>query len=180
MKPRLSNIHIALSLLLLPIAAFAGRVEIYADPALTQCSLSDTSPRTANVYVSETGYYGDVGLRFRIEPSPGFTGVWISETSPFVTVGNSQTDLSIGFGSCRYGQFTVLTTTYQLFGTSSCSTLSIAAANGFPWPICVYCAGEYFCDGYLALHINCDGSANCNPLATEPTTWGRVKALYRN
>jgi hypothetical protein len=182
MKHRMSIVHVALSLILLPIIAFAGRVEIYADPALTQCTLADTSPGTANIYVSETSISGDTGLRFRIAPSAGFTGVWISESSPFVKIGNSQTDLSIGFANCEVGQFTVLTAQYQLFGTSACGTLSIAPANGFPLPICTYCSfGEYPCEGFVPLHVNCGGSFNCNPpVSTEPTTWGRVKALYRN
>jgi len=64
-----------------------------------------------------------------------------------------------------------------LFGTSTeCSTLDVAPAAGFPCvvatsgggcidEICVYDVG--------GLHVNC-------PVATEPTTWGKVKALYRN
>ena len=109
------------------------------------------------------------------------TGVWTGETSPFVTVGNSRTDLSMGFGICETGQFTVLTMTYQLFGTSACSTISIAAPQNFLVPLCLACLfGEYPCEGYGTLHVNCDGSFNCNPLPAEPSTWGSVKALYRN
>jgi hypothetical protein len=179
MKHRLSIVFIALSLVMIPLIALAGRVEIYADPALTQCTLSDTSPRTANIYVSETAYL-DEGVRFRVAASSGFTGVWLSEVSPFYSEGNSQSDVSIIFGTCLESQVTVLTATYQLFGTSTCSTLSVAAANGFREPICFHCNFEYPCEGYISLHVNCAGSSDCNPLAIEPTTWGRVKALYRN
>lgn len=174
--------HIALCLIVVPEAVLAfGRLEIYADPALSHCSLSDNSSRLVNIYVAESTPYGATGLRFRIAESPGFTGIWLNETSPFATVGNSRTDLSIGFGICEVGQFTVLNMQYQLFGTSACSTLSIAPANGISEPICTGCVfSELPCIGYMSLHVNCDGSFDCNPVATEVSTWGSVKALYRD
>ncbi|HET6350125.1 MAG TPA: hypothetical protein VFH88_13680 [Candidatus Krumholzibacteria bacterium] len=160
-------------------AALADHLSIYSDPAFTTCTLTDASPGVVNVYVTETTYEA-TGVRFRIAPSAGFTGVWLSETSPFVTLGTSLNDLSIVYPACAIGTFPVLTVTYQLYGTSTCSALDIAPAEGFTLPICAPCAGEGACVGNISLHVNCAGSFDCNPLAVEPTTWGSVKALYRN
>ena len=156
-----------------------AHLSIYSDPALTQCTLSDASPRVSSVYVAETTDAA-TGVRFRVAPSPGFTGVWLGDSSPYQPIGSSQTDLSLGFGACLAGKFLVLTLTYQLFGTSTCSELAIAPAVGFPVSICVPCAGETPCVGDQPLHVNCSGSFDCGPLATESTTWGKVKSLYRD
>jgi hypothetical protein len=162
-------------------ATSSGRLSLYTDASFTNCALADAAPGVVTVYMAEWSDYGATGLRFRIAGSPGFTGVWLSETSPFVTVGNSKTDLSIGFGLCLTNRFLVLTMSYQMFGTSTCSQLSIVAAAGQREPICTACSfGEYPCYGYDPLHVNCGGSFECNPVSTEPSTWGRVKSLYRN
>ena len=78
-------------------------------------------------------------------------------------------------------RFLVLTMTYELIGTSTCSELSIVAVPDFSEPICTGCwFSEEPCWGYDPVHVNCEGAFNCNPVAVEPTTWGRVKALYRD
>jgi hypothetical protein len=182
MKALLSAVIVPVILLAIPALVFGvTQIEVYSDASLTQCTLADTSPHVSTIYVSETSHEGATGLRFRIAESAGFTGVWLADASPFVTVGSSRTDLSIGFGICEVNQFTVLTMSYQFFGTSTCSMVSIAPAQGQREPICTYCSfGEWPCSGYVSLHVNCDGSFGCNPVSVEPSTWGRVKSLYRN
>jgi hypothetical protein len=101
----------------------------------------------------------------------------VGETTSFFKAGSSPTDISIGFASCLPPPILVLTMTYQLFGTSSaCSELRTAPPDGFPVAI----AADGDCSfvelpirDLQSLHVNC-------PVATEPTTWGKVKALYRN
>lgn len=170
-----------LGLTCVPALAFGGGfLSLYSDAALTQCSLSDVVPGTANVYLTELPNGGATGSRFRVAASPGFTGVWLSETSPFTTIGNSQTDLSVGFGNCRDGRFVVLTMTYQLYGTSECSQLSFTPALGQTELYCLDCSFGMECNGLYPLYVNCSGSHGCDPLPVESTTWGSVKALYRN
>jgi hypothetical protein len=132
------------------------------------------------VYAALTVFGAD-GVRFRVAASPGFTGVWLSDATPYYKVGSSPTDLEVGFNKCLIGTNLVATITYQVFGTSTCSDLSIAAPAGFIAPFFDDCGFEeipLFNNG--PLHVNCSGSFNCSPVATEPTTWGRVKSLYRN
>jgi hypothetical protein len=154
-------------------------IRLYADPAFTQCTLSDTAPGVVTVYAALYAFDAD-GVRFRVAASPGFTGVWLSDATPYFKVGSSPTDLSVAFGKCLVGINLVATFTYQLFGTSTCSDLATAAPVGFPFPYYDTCGFTGDPLSPASLHVNCSGSFDCIPVATEPTTWGRVKALYRN
>jgi hypothetical protein len=155
-----------------------GSLRLYTDPAFTQCTLSDTAPGVVSVHVVMT--VGDADwVQFRVAASPGFTGVWMADASPFVLVGSSQTDLTVVFNNCKVGRFLIVTITYQLFGTSTCSELAIAPPVGFTEPIYDSCSFTFYpLFNNSPLHVNCSGSFDCNPVAVEPTTWGQVKALY--
>jgi hypothetical protein len=151
-----------------------GRIAIFSDVGMTDSKLVDISPRTANIYVAVIGSNGATGVTFRVAPAPGFTGVRLSEASSFQTVGSSPTSIAVGYGSCLVGDFVILTVTYQLFGTSSCSSLTISAPQGHTIPICTPCSfADVPCDGFDALQVNCT-------VPVESTTWGQIKALYRD
>jgi len=170
-------IAVAFVLVLASSAQAAHKLQIFSDAALSETSIADNAPRIVNLYVVYSGFNGATGLRFSIKPGPGFTGVWLGETTSFGKAGSSPTDISIGFASCLPPPILVLTMTYQLFGTSSaCSELRTAPPDGFLVAIaadsdCFF--AELPIRDLQGLHVNC-------PVATEPTTWGRVKALYRN
>lgn len=156
--------------------AHADRMLLFSDAALTDSTLTDDAPRTVTIHVVHTDFWG-TGSRFRIATDPGFTGVWVGDSSPYFTVGNSNIDVSIAYAACLQGPVLVLTATYQLFGTSSaCSGLHIAPGEG---QLCVIATSGGGCIDAVcvrdlgSLHVNC-------PVATEPSTWGKVKALYRN
>ena len=167
---------VALAILLsLPaVAAHAyGDLVIYSDDALTDTTLNDNAPRIVKLHVVHKNHIGSVGVRFAVTASPGFTGVWLADESPYVEIGNSPTDISIGYGTCAPAGLKILTMTYELFGTSGpCSSLKVVPAAGFLSAICLECFYEYPCCKLGTLHVNC-------AVATEPTTWGKVKALYR-
>jgi len=166
--------------LLIGTPAAAERLSIYSDAALTQYTIDDSAPQVVTLYVA--GFmFGSTGVRFSVRPRPGFTGVWLSDSSSFVTVGSSPTDVAVGFGTCIDGSVTILTMSYQLFGTSSaCSELHPAPANGFSNAVSTtQCGGYESAIGQLdKLYANCSNPPP--PVATEPTTCGRVKALYRD
>jgi hypothetical protein len=171
---------IVAAILLFAYSAHAGywEMHIYSDAALTDSTLNDNSSRTVNLYVVEKGHFGGAtGVRFAVEPTPGFSGVWLSDATSYYKVGNSQTDISVAYALCLPPPIVVITMAYQLFGTSSpCSELRVVPPDGFQFVISadVDCSfAEAGITDLRSLRINC-------PVATEPTTWGRVKALYRN
>lgn len=170
---------IALAILVLSTSAQASlwELHIYSDAALTDSNLIDDSPRIVNLYVVERGTFrGATGVRFAVEGGPGFTGVWLSDATTHFKVGTSPIDIAVAYGACIPPPIVVITMTYELFGTSSpCSELRVvppACCSGVVAPD-VECS---FTEGQItdlrSLRVNC-------PVATEPTTWGKVKALYR-
>jgi hypothetical protein len=171
-----------LSVALLPTEAEAqpsDKLLIFSDEALTDSTLTDDTPRIVTFYIVQTeASLGTAsGVRFRTVASEGFTGVWLGDATSNIAFGTSNTDIAVGYGGCKAPPIVVVAATYQLFGTSSaCSGLSIAPAPGFLCAIALSDAGCFFemCVVKLgAIQVNC-------PVATEPTTWGQVKALYRN
>lgn len=166
----------SLALLVATSSVRAEKLRIYSDAGLSDSTLTDGTPRTANFYVVHTATCGSTGIRFSVAPTIGFTGVWIGETTSYGKLGQSATDLSIGYGACLTGPIAILTMTYQLFGTSAaCSALNAAPPPGFPCVVATSfcgCLDEYCVYDIGGLRVNC-------PVATEPTTWGSVKALYR-
>ena len=180
MKTRLVFVHILTGYLLAmssatPATAETRRLAIYADEGLTQSTLDDYVPRTVTLYVLDTGDYA-TGVQFSVRPTGGFTGVWMSETSVYLVAGDSRTGISIAYASCYTLPAVALTMTYQLLGTSSaCSELRLEPADGRPCVVSpdTFCAWVESCITSLGhLKVNC-------PVATQTTTWGMVKALYR-
>lgn len=177
MRP--SVLLMLLCLLCFARAAYAGywELHIYSDTALTETSINDDTPRIVNFYVVEKGsFQGATGARFAVEPGPGFTGVWLSDTTTHFKVGSSPTDVSVAYAACIPPPILVLTMSYQLFGTSSpCSELRIVPPDHFQCAIssdmdCLFV--EACITDLRTLTANC-------PVPTQPSTWGRVKALYR-
>ena len=174
-----SRVVIILAALLM-IASSAGatrKVQIFSDESLTQNSIDDSAPAIRTFYVVDTGDIPATGVELSIQPGPDFTGVWLNDASAFVTVGASPTDISVGYRACVTLPVVALTVTYQMFGTSApCSELRVAPPRGLP---CIISpdTGCFWAESCIrdttSLRVNC-------PVAAEPTTWGRVKSLYRN
>jgi hypothetical protein len=162
------------------IARGQEHLKMYSDPALTQCVLADEAVGTATVHIAWIGSGAD-WVRFRVAASSGFTGVWLSDSSPYTLYGSSQTDLTVAFNACKGGTVPIVALDYQLFGTSTCSELAIAPPPGFlfaEFDDCDFAMYPLLNNG--SLHVNCAGPFGCGTVAAEPTTWGRVKSLYRN
>lgn len=78
--------------------------------------------------------------------------------------------------------FDIMTVTYQLAGTSApCSYLEIIAHPDSTTPLVSRCDLNLVEPRVHTLWVNYDHLNGCPPpVATEQTTWGRVKALYRD
>ena len=174
----------------LPAVSFAdnlfGQISLYSDANFSQCTLADNGPRLADVYVVH--HIGPIVgnaylLAFKLTTSTGFTGSWVQDSVPtgMSGIGTSPSGLSISYQACRTGDVQVLRVTYQMFGTSSPCALILAS----PYPGADFietsnCSFDSFGVMGVALIVNPDGSCPCqSPVAVEPSTWGRVKSLYR-
>lgn len=124
----------ALTLLFLsPSGATAQQADIgiYSDENRSSCSLSDAGGGLIHAYVVVNSTDGLTGVRFSIPKPDCFNAVWVSESSDFTTIGNSQVDISIATGACKQGPTHVLTIMYQkASSTAACCEMQVKAAQG--------------------------------------------------
>jgi hypothetical protein len=127
---------------------------------------------------------------FRLESGGGFAGVYLGETYPAggALVGNTH-DGIWWVSSGLVAPAVMAAVQYATDGTSPpCSWLEVVG-----WPedeiVMRDCSGEAFAAqtfGKLTLNIEpwdehtCAPQTWCLPVATDQTTWGRVKAMYTN
>lgn len=157
------------------------KIALYSDPAYTSTEVIDQTPAELTAYVVFDSPAGGTAVSFRIVPSEGFTAVWLNDSSTFLVMGSSPNGAGVAFGGCYYNAL-VLEVRYTMFGTSSsCSTLDIVADPQFDLfaglPVVADCDHEYASAIAGRLTINPDPT--CSPLPILPTTWGKVKSLYR-
>jgi hypothetical protein len=158
------------------------QINMYSDAAFTSKEAVDVVPGTLTAYVvHERPHQTDgIAATFKIAPSVGFTGVWLSESSPFLVTGTSPNGIRIAYGGCFDLPVFLLEVSYTVFGTSEdCSYLAVVAAPGEDQrgPLVVDCNFDLIVGTGGRLIIN--STPQCPPVPVESSTWGRVKALYR-
>jgi hypothetical protein len=96
-----SAIVAVLILLLWPVSALwaQGYIGLYVDPAGTDDQYEDTVPGLVDVYVFLMGIPEAKAVRFSAPLPPCLQSmVYLGETSPYLSIGDSQTGISISFG----------------------------------------------------------------------------------
>jgi hypothetical protein len=94
---------------------------LFADASGTSCSLADKGAGLRDVYVVLNGPSTYTGVRFAATKPACFNATWIADTTPYVTIGNSQSDVSIGFGECLPAPVNCMKITYMSAGdTQGC------------------------------------------------------------
>lgn len=161
--------------------AFAqqGSVGIFRDAAGTNCNLLDTTPGLTPYYVVHVYTTGSTACQYSAPKPTCMTATYLSDTNPFpVTVGSSQTGVSVGYGTCRVGPIHVQTVSYFTMGTTpACCYYPVLADPAVGVIGTVDCAFEPgVATGGIGI-VNANGTCDCN-VPVEDTTWGGVKALY--
>ncbi|MEJ2720017.1 MAG: BACON domain-containing carbohydrate-binding protein [bacterium] len=97
-----------------------GAICLFADPAGTDCSLTDDGPGMLTVYVVHMLTPGALASQFSAPMPLCMTGAtWLSDTPVFpVTIGDSQTGVSVGYGTCQAAPIHILTINYQVSGAT--------------------------------------------------------------
>jgi hypothetical protein len=161
-----------------------GNITVFADEAAASCSITDQTPGPITVYVMHTNMSGMAVSDFKVAESIGFLATYISETIETIGhVGDFRNGITLAYGTCRDGPLLLGSISYQGHGTSTpCSYLEVVAWR-YPWPYTTNCTEhDYQAPPLGRLYVNAQ-PGEC-PLwcsvATEQSTWGRVKALYRD
>jgi len=162
---------LAISILLIASTAIADHIGIYRDSSGQSCRL-DPGYSTNGTIIHKFSL-GATGSTFRVDLSHAPGSTFIAFHSPFVPIGDLPTGISIGYGGrCTTGNIVVGTIEAML----SPGYLEVAPKIGFTVIEYTDCAGMYSATGGRAF-IGDDG--DCVTVATEQSTWGHVKALYR-
>jgi hypothetical protein len=155
-----------------PIKSPWGYVVPSPDPSRTDLMICDGAPGPIYIYVI---------CQFSAPRPACFAAAWLGDTPAFpVTIGNSQSGVSIGFGACRTPPVLALTITYYGFGATppDCIYLTLPNPNNPSGLI-------QFADcNFEAVDVPGGGNyinppeADCWTIATESKTWGGVKSLF--
>jgi hypothetical protein len=150
------------------VTAATGFVGLYADAAGTDCNILDV-PGLVSFYVVHTGTDGATGVEFSAPLPSGFTGAggtFLADEVQFpVYIGDSQTGLSVAYGSCLTGPIHVATIlAFSPSGTTpSCTQYPVLphpARGVINVPNCDSPVGEAPGDGLIAT-INADAGCVC-------------------
>lgn len=176
-----------------PVPAQVGMINLASVPNSGACAGRDT-PGLKTIYVQHSIFNGATGSRFRIENGPGATLTYVSEVHHFPqTIGDSQSGITICYEGCIINTQVLVSITYMFYGTSEpCSELRIVPHPDSETVEAMDCNYEPVADyvqdfkflgdcgcGFMHDFPGTPRSFGCAPLPAEPSTWGRVKALYR-
>ena len=169
------------------------RIDLFSDQAGTQCSLIDDGGLKA-VYVFVSGPNGAIAIQFAApRPACWLGATWVGDgfPGPRGPIGNTQTGIQLplfapGIGECKTPPVLACIMYFVTTGASQpCCDLVVLPTTSYP----IEPYGLEYLDCSFGVHpalaghkvvINPDASCPCQlPVATEPTSWGRVKALYR-
>ena len=162
------------------INPLVGDISMYSDDLGTNCNIAANGGGAfLQPYMIQKFSFGGgcTGIRFKITVPTGMSIVGFSTL--YVPVGAVAGDLSIAYGLCQQTQFVVgQLQVLSLAASPACSYMSVVNADNFVNPIATDCLfGEYPIKTGQAI-VNANGTCPCS-VATEPTSWGKVKSLYR-
>jgi hypothetical protein len=166
---------VTISLLLIANTASAQLFRVVSDPVNQECYLG---PAGFNDHLAIILKFttGSTGARFKIHVPSG-SGIF-SVTSPYAIVGDF-TDLTISFGTCLAGGTFVIASFVSTLVEGYAEVWPAEGQMGIIVMDCAFhpqCCGSSF-GSYVGPSSN---GFDCQiPVATESSTWGRVKSLYR-
>jgi hypothetical protein len=174
-------------------------VEASADQYQYDCQLGNNLPGVIRtVYVRLTFNGGSTAARFRVALESGVTMTYLSETHPFpMTVGDTQSGISVCFGGCLWGNQTLATIDYMTYATGplcgkvlivpqpEAETVDVRRCDGSSIAAYVrdlHVVGPGWACGCPGVHVFAGSpeAFDCTSVPVEHTTWGAVKALYGN
>jgi hypothetical protein len=169
--------------------AQAETISVFADAMGSACSVVDQQESVFTVYIIHHYANCSISVEMSVVEGGGFGATYLNETHlSFVQIGDFRSGIAIGYGEAKNGTILIGTMQYAGHGTSTlCSWLDTSGSPNSPgiptpYPLVQDCS-FYLYPGTSRgpLYVNpasgCDGWC---VVATQPATWGRVKALYRN
>ena len=172
----------ALALFASPAFAQTGAPGLFADNQGLACNITVPVGSPLTVYVVHKSPSGATGSVWRLSAPTGptffYNGGSVGNAN-ILSIGDPVSGISLAYGGCINGDFLIYSLNF--FATAPvapCTYMRLVEDPTQPAPISVDCnfaevpvvAGQ----GILNATVACD----CD-VATESTTWGKVKSLYR-
>jgi hypothetical protein len=156
-------------------------VVLSSDRTGTSCNLADRTGGICAYYVVHMEAIGATAVSFSAPVPSCFSGTWLSDTPTYpVTLGNSQSGVSVGYGSCLSSPIHVLTISFFCQGTTGdcCEYRVLPRPDALSGQVEVVDCSEtlMYGSGGRAV-INGNPGCPCGE-SSEDSTWGRVKTLY--
>lgn len=163
--------------------AYGDTIGLYADNQGLNCNIVDDQPNLLQIYVLHGSPGGATAAQFSAPKPACMTGATYMSDTVWFAVGNSQTGIAVGYGSCLTGTIWLMSINYFVQGTSEacCIYPVLPDPNAGPGGAILVQDCDYnlvFAVG-LAATVNGNSSCPCGyPVPVEGTTWGALKALY--
>jgi hypothetical protein len=153
-------------------------IGIFADAAGMSFELSG-GPGIALYYYVHINTYGATGSRWAAPHPACLNATRFADLPVFpINLGNTEAGITIGYGQCESGSFLIMTSVYYVTSaTDCCSWRVVPDPNVLSGKIEIQ-----DCNFGLTYGYGGEGMIHRTPacpwVATEDTTWGRVKVLY--
>jgi hypothetical protein len=176
-----------LSLALLAASALgafaqAGSIGVFRDPGGSDCHLGDKTAGVTSFYIVHVGVTGAMGSQYAAPKPPCFTATYLSDANVFpVTIGNSQSGVSIGYGTCRSSPIHLQTISFftQALTQPCCRYFVVAHPGAESGDIeMVDCLDTILAASSVIAVVNGSDTCPCGGPPKDVSSWGKVKTLY--
>ena len=169
-----------------PASQIGGLIGLFADPQGTNCNFLYGGPGLLAVYVVHTRTVGATASQFSAPiPACWTNALWLSDTGIWpINIGNSQTGVALGYGTCQVGPMHIYTINYFVQGppAGTCCYYPVLpdphVASGEIEVVDCNGNSVYGEGGTASLYPTANCMCEGGTVRVEETTWGRVKALY--
>ncbi len=177
------------------VSAAAGPgLGLFADTGQSSCIVPGDGTGVVRVHMFHTGDQLSTAVQFAIYPPacwPGATFLGDVLAEPWLSIGatNGSFGLSIAYGECRQTPVYLGYAEYSGVPAAHCCQIQVSKPADIPdarlWvegasAIDVDCEFNMREASTRSVILNANASCDCgHALATEPSTWGRIKSLYR-
>jgi hypothetical protein len=173
---------LALAITMVAGYAMADDIGIFTDQVGgTNCEYTATGIGPLDVYVVHRTT-GATGSQFKLVNSSSWS-FNASVLGGYLAIGDAFVDLSLAYGGCLAGPSLAVVKLSGFtfpFPAPPCGQISVVAAPNKPGVIAVDCGFAELPATAGKIVFGNDGTCPCiEPNATEESTWGKVKSLYR-
>ena len=160
------------AVLMISSVAMADHIGVYLDSSGGSCSIGPAGQFSPTATVIHKFTTGATGSRFKVTFPAGTS--FFGFNTPYVPVGSLTSDISLGYGQSLSGTI-VLGTINAIYGAGQGL---VEAADLQPIILYTNCLFAELPATGGKFYVGTT-NADCGEVATEQSTWGSVKALYR-